>query len=148
MDFSLSPEEARFRDEVRGWLRDNLDDRVREAAAGHEEGEIERRREWQRRVHEAGFAGVSWPRELGGQGGTLMQEVIVNQEMAAARAPDMLNVIGLYMAGPTILAHGTPEQKARYIPPLLRADEIWCQGFSEPNSGSDLASLRTRAVVD
>jgi alkylation response protein AidB-like acyl-CoA dehydrogenase len=146
MDFSLSPEEARFRDEVRGWLRDHLDDVVREAAAGHEE--IERRREWQRRVHEAGFAGVSWPRELGGQGGTLMQEVIVNQEMAAARAPDMLNVIGLYMAGPTILAHGTPEQKARYIPPLLRADEIWCQGFSEPNSGSDLASLRTRAVVD
>src|SRR5580704_18554836 len=136
MDFSLSPEEARFRDEVRGWLRDNLDDG------------IEPRREWQRRVHEAGFAGVSWPRELGGQGGTLMQEVIVNQEMAAARAPDMLNVIGLYMAGPTILAHGTPEQKARYIPPLLRADEIWCQGFSEPNSGSDLASLRTRAVVD
>ncbi|MDB5065550.1 MAG: acyl-CoA dehydrogenase [Chloroflexi bacterium] len=146
MDFSLSPEEARFRDEVRGWLRDHLDDVVREAAAGHEE--IERRREWQRRVHEAGFAGVSWPRELGGQGGTLMQEVIVNQEMAAARAPDMLNVIGLYMAGPTILAHGTPEQKARYIPPLLRADEIWCQGFSEPNSGSDLASLRTRAVAD
>jgi alkylation response protein AidB-like acyl-CoA dehydrogenase len=99
-------------------------------------------------VHEAGFVGVSWPRELGGQGGTLMQEVIVNQEMAAARAPDLVNVIGLYMAGPTILAHGTEEQKARYIPPLLHADEIWCQGFSEPNSGSDLASLRTRAVVD
>ncbi len=146
MDFSLSPEEARFRDEVRGWLGDNLDDRTREAAAGYDD--IELRREWQRRVHEAGFAGVSWPRELGGQGGTLMQEVIVNQEMAAARAPDMLNVIGLYMAGPTILAHGTPEQKLRHIPPLLRADEIWCQGFSEPNSGSDLASLRTRAVID
>ncbi|TMD91903.1 MAG: acyl-CoA dehydrogenase [Chloroflexi bacterium] len=135
MDFSLSPEETRFRDEVRDWLRDNLDDRIREHVTGDD---IEQRRAWQRRVHEAGFAGVSWPRELGGQGGTLMQEVIVNQEMAAARAPDLVNIIGLYMAGPTILAHGT----------LLRADEIWCQGFSEPNSGSDLASLRTRAAID
>ena len=145
MDFSLSPEETRFRDEVRDWLRDNLDDHIREHVTGDD---IEQRRAWQRRVHEAGFAGVSWPRELGGQGGTLMQEVIVNQEMAAARAPDLVNIIGLYMAGPTILAHGTPEQRARYIPPLLRADEIWCQGFSEPNSGSDLASLRTRAAID
>ena len=145
MDFSLSSEETRFRDEVRGWLRDNLDDDIREHATRND---IERSRAWQRRVYEAGFAGVSWPRELGGQGGTLMQEVIVNQEMAAARAPDLVNVIGLYMAGPTILAHGTDAQKVRYFPPLLRADEIWCQGFSEPNSGSDLASLRTRAVVD
>ena len=145
MDFSLSSEETRFRDEVRGWLRDNLDDDIREHATRND---IERSRAWQRRVYEAGFAGVSWPRELGGQGGTLMQEVIVNQEMAAARAPDLVNVIGLYMAGPTILAHGTGAQKERYLPPLLRADEIWCQGFSEPNSGSDLASLRTRAVVD
>jgi alkylation response protein AidB-like acyl-CoA dehydrogenase len=145
MDFALSPEETRFRDEVRGWLHDNLDDGVREVSSGA--AEIERRREWQRRVHEAGYAGLTWPREMGGRGGTLMQEVILNQEMAAAQAPPMLNVIGLYMAGPTILAHGTPEQKARYLPPLLRADEIWCQGFSEPNSGSDLASLRTRAEI-
>jgi alkylation response protein AidB-like acyl-CoA dehydrogenase len=145
MDFALSPEETRFRDEVRGWLRDNLDDGVRAVSSGA--AEVERRREWQRRVHEAGYAGLTWPREMGGQGGTLMQEVILNQEMAAAQAPPMLNIIGLYMAGPTILAHGTPEQKARYLPPLLRAEEVWCQGFSEPNSGSDLASLRTRAEI-
>lgn len=146
MDFSLSAEETHFRDEVRDWLRENLDDDIRERATAYHD--IEVRREWQRRVNEAGFTGVSWPKEHGGRGGTLMQEVIVNQEMAAARAPDMVNIIGLYMAGPTILAHGTPEQKRRHIAPILSADEIWCQGFSEPNSGSDLASLRTRAVID
>ena len=121
MDFSLSAEETRFRDEVRDWLRENLDDDIRERSTAYHD--IGVRREWQRRVHEAGFAAVSWPREHGGGGGTLMQEVIVNQEMAAACAPDMVNIIGLYMAGPTILAHGTPEQKRRYIPPILSAEE-------------------------
>ena len=149
MDFSLTPEQAAFRDELRAWLRENLADELATPlpAMGAEEG-VERRRRWQRRVHEAGYAGVAWPREYGGRGLSLIESMIVYEEMARAKAPDMINVIGLNMAGPTIIHHGTPEQKARYLQPLLRADEIWCQGFSEPNSGSDLASLQTRAVLD
>jgi alkylation response protein AidB-like acyl-CoA dehydrogenase len=149
MDFSLSTDEARFRDGLRAWLRENLS--ASSSGRGQITGDtqtLEDRRRWQRTVYEAGYAGVSWPVELAGRGGTLMQQMIVNEEMAAAKAPDLINVIGLFMAGPTIIAHGTQEQKQRYLKPLLRGDEIWCQGFSEPNSGSDLASLRTRAVVD
>jgi alkylation response protein AidB-like acyl-CoA dehydrogenase len=149
MDFSLTPDETRFRDGLRAWLRENLP--ASRGGSGQITGDvqtIEDRRRWQRAVYEAGYAGVSWPLEFGGRGGTLMQQMIVNEEMAAAKAPDLINVIGLFMAGPTIIAHGTAEQKQRYLHPLLRGDEIWCQGFSEPNSGSDLASLRTRAVVD
>jgi len=149
MDFSLTSEEARFRDGLRAWLAENLGDRARwEGLPTGDRESAERRREWQRLVYDAGYVGVSWPVEYGGRGGTLMQDIIVNEDMAAHKAPDMLNAIGLFMAGPTILAHGTPEQKERYLRPLLRADEIWCQGFSEPNSGSDLASLRTRATLD
>jgi alkylation response protein AidB-like acyl-CoA dehydrogenase len=149
MDFSLTPEQARFRDELRAWLRENLADELATTlpAMGAGEG-VERRRRWQRRVHEAGYAGVSWPKQYGGRGLSLIEAMIVNEEMARAKAPDMVNVIGLNMAGPTIIHHGTEAQKQRYLQPLLRADEIWCQGFSEPNSGSDLASLQTRAVPD
>jgi alkylation response protein AidB-like acyl-CoA dehydrogenase len=149
MDFSLSTNEARFRDGLRAWLRENLS--ASSSGRGQITGDtetLEDRRRWQRTVYEAGYAGVSWPVEFAGRGGTLMQQMIVNEEMASAKAPDLINVIGLFMAGPTIIAHGTQEQKQRYLKPLLRGDEIWCQGFSEPNSGSDLASLRTRAVVD
>jgi alkylation response protein AidB-like acyl-CoA dehydrogenase len=149
MDFSLSTDEARFRDGLRAWLRENLS--ASSSGRGQITGDtetLEDRRRWQRTVYEAGYAGVSWPVEFAGRGGTLMQQMIVNEEMASAKAPDLINVIGLFMAGPTIIAHGTQEQKQRYLKPLLRGDEIWCQGFSEPNSGSDLASLRTRAVVD
>jgi alkylation response protein AidB-like acyl-CoA dehydrogenase len=149
MDFSLSTNEARFRDGLRAWLRENLS--ASTSGRGQITGDtetLEDRRRWQRTVYEAGYAGVSWPVEFAGRGGTLMQQMIVNEEMASAKAPDLINVIGLFMAGPTIIAHGTQEQKQRYLKPLLRGDEIWCQGFSEPNSGSDLASLRTRAVVD
>jgi alkylation response protein AidB-like acyl-CoA dehydrogenase len=149
MDFSLTPEEAYFREGLRDWLRENVNDGARwEDLPTADRESAERRREWQRRVYDAGYAGVSWPLDYGGRGGTLMQDIIVNEEMAAHKAPEMLNVIGLFMAGPTIVAHGTPEQKERYLRPLLRADEVWCQGFSEPNSGSDLASLRTRAVLN
>jgi alkylation response protein AidB-like acyl-CoA dehydrogenase len=149
MDFSLSTDEARFRDGLRAWLRENLS--ASTSGRGQITGDtetLEDRRRWQRTVYEAGYAGVSWPVEFAGRGGTLMQQMIVNEEMASAKAPDLINVIGLFMAGPTIIAHGTQEQKQRYLKPLLRGDEIWCQGFSEPNSGSDLASLRTRAVLD
>jgi alkylation response protein AidB-like acyl-CoA dehydrogenase len=148
MDFSLGPEQEAFRDGLRAWLRDNLTDEFRDLQTRSGPDAVEGRRRWQRRLHEAGYAGISWPREYGGRGASLLEELVFNSEMAAARAPDMINVIGIYMAGPTIIAHGTHEQKARYLEPLLSADEIWCQGFSEPNSGSDLASLRTTAVLD
>jgi alkylation response protein AidB-like acyl-CoA dehydrogenase len=149
MDFSLTPDQEAFRDELRAWLQDNLTVEFRNlrGVVGGREA-VEGRRRWQRRLHEAGYIGVSWPKEYGGRGASLLEEMIVNAEMAAARAPEIINVIGIYMAGPTIIAHGTREQKTRYLAPLLSADEIWCQGFSEPNSGSDLASLRTRAELD
>ncbi len=140
MDFRDSPAEAEFRARVRGWLIEHLP-RDRNSTP-------ELRRWWQRELYEGGWLGLTWPKEYGGQGGTLVQQVIFNQESAALAAPEPLNTIGLFMAGPTIMAWGSEAQKARYLEPLLRGDEIWCQGFSEPSSGSDLASLRTRAVRD
>jgi alkylation response protein AidB-like acyl-CoA dehydrogenase len=150
LDFRDTPDEATFRHDVRAWLRDTLtpswfdgtDSRSREPAATEE-----LRRWWQRALHDGGWAGLTWPTEYGGSGGTLVQQVIFNEEAARARAPEPIGVIGLYMAGPTILSWGTEEQKRRHLPPLLSGDEIWCQGFSEPDAGSDL-DVRTRAVRD
>jgi alkylation response protein AidB-like acyl-CoA dehydrogenase len=139
---TLSPAEAEFRDELRAWLDANNPGRE---PAGDEDA-FEFRRAWQRRVHEAGWAGVSWPTQYGGRGATLVEQAIFNEEVVRARAPQVANVLGLAMGGPTVIAHGTEEQRQRYLPPILSADEIWCQGFSEPDSGSDLASLKTRAV--
>jgi alkylation response protein AidB-like acyl-CoA dehydrogenase len=142
MDLTLSPSEEAFRDDLRGWLVANDPGPEPE---GDEAG-FEFRRDWQRRLHEAGWAGLSWPKEFGGRGATLVEQAIFNEELARARAPQMANVLGLAMGGPTVIAHGTDEQKRRYLAPILSAEEIWCQGFSEPDSGSDLASLKTRAV--
>ncbi|MBV9836922.1 MAG: acyl-CoA dehydrogenase family protein [Solirubrobacterales bacterium] len=142
MDLTLSQAEEAFRDELRSWLGENH--------PGHEpagdEAAFEFRREWQRKLHGAGWAGVSWPKEYGGRGATLVEQAIFNEELVRARAPQVANVLGLAMGGPTVIAHGTEEQRKRYLPPILSAQEIWCQGFSEPDSGSDLASLKTRAV--
>jgi alkylation response protein AidB-like acyl-CoA dehydrogenase len=147
MDFSLTTEQQAFRDELRAWLRENLTDEFQNRRGRIADPDaVAVRMRWQRRLFEAGYAGISWPKEYGGRGASLIEETIFNTETVAARAPEMVNVIGIYMAGPTIIAHGTAEQKQRYLSPLLSGDEIWCQGFSEPNSGSDLASLRTRAV--
>ena len=144
MDLTPTPQEQAFRDELRGWL-----------AANHPgpepEGDIagfEFRRAWQRRLHDDDWAGISWPKEYGGRGATLVEQAIYNEELARAQAPSTANVLGLAMGGPTVIAHGTEEQKRRYLEPILSADEIWCQGFSEPEAGSDLASLKTRAVRD
>src|SRR6201999_4034718 len=106
---------------------------------------FEFRRAWQRALNERGWAGLSWPTEYGGAGATLVEQAIFYEEIARAGAPQMANVLGLAMGGPTVIAHGSEEQKQRFLAPILSADEIWCQGFSEPGSGSDLASLKTRA---
>jgi alkylation response protein AidB-like acyl-CoA dehydrogenase len=142
MDLTLSPDEEAFRDELRAWLKDN---QPGPEPSGDETG-FQFRRDWQRKLYDAGWAGVSWPREYGGRGATLVEQAIFNEELTRARAPALVNVLGLAMGGPTVIAHGTDEQKERYLQPILSADEIWCQGFSEPDSGSDLASLKTRAV--
>jgi alkylation response protein AidB-like acyl-CoA dehydrogenase len=144
VDLTLSPSEEAFRDELRAWLEDNNPGREPEGdLAG-----FEFRRDWQRRLHEEGWAGVSWPEEYGGRGATLVEQAIYNEEFVRAQAPSTANVLGLAMGGPTVIAHGTEEQKRRYLEPILSAEEIWCQGFSEPGSGSDLASVKTRAVRD
>ena len=143
MDFELSPSEKQFRDGVRAWLSDN--------APRRDEGEmdlelfIDNRRAWQKELFDAGYIGITWPKEYGGRGGSFMEQLIFNDEMIQAQAPEPINVIGLGMGGPVVIAHGTDEQKARYLPPLLSGEEIWCQGFSEPNAGSDLSGLQTRA---
>ena len=142
MDLTLSPNEQAFRDELRGWLHEHNPGREPD---GDEAGFVFRR-DWQKKLHAAGWAGVSWPTQYGGRGATLVEQAIFNEEVVRAQAPSAANVLGLAMGGPTVIAHGTDEQKARYLEPILSADEIWCQGFSEPGSGSDLASLQTRAV--
>ena len=146
MDLNLTPAETSFRDELRAWLQANVPadwetHRLRDSM----EERFRYLRQWQRRVYEAGWAGVAWPKEYGGRGATLLEQVIFTQEMARAGAPPLANVLGLSLIGPTIITYGTPAQKTRYLANILSGDEIWCQGFSEPNAGSDLAGLRTEA---
>jgi alkylation response protein AidB-like acyl-CoA dehydrogenase len=144
VDLTLSPSEEAFRDELRAWLVGNHPGR-------EPEGDLASfafRCGWQRKLHDAGWAGVSWPQEYGGRGATLVEQAIYNEEMVRAQAPSAANVLGLAMGGPTVIAHGTEDQKRRYLEPILAASEIWCQGFSEPGSGSDLASVKTRGVHD
>ncbi|MDX6615189.1 MAG: hypothetical protein QOD60_280 [Solirubrobacterales bacterium] len=143
MDLTLSDSEAAFRDEVRAWLEQNSPG---PAPQGDDEAEFTFRRAWQKKMHEAGWAGLSWPEDYGGKGATLIEQSIFNEELARSGAPLPANVLGLVMGGPVVIAHGSEEQKERYLDPILSGDEIWCQGFSEPESGSDLASLKTRAV--
>ncbi len=143
MDLSLTPEEQAFREEVRAWLAEN---HPGEGPKAGDAAQFEFEREWQRTLHAGGWAGISWPKEYGGRGATLIEQAIFSEEMARAKAPRPANVLGLVMGGPVVIAHGTEEQKERFLEPILSAEEIWCQGFSEPEAGSDLASLKTRAV--
>ena len=151
MDFSLTPAQQEFRERVRSWLDQNIPAEWRLLASG---SDMPRRevygflRGWQRTLSEAGFIGLTWPKEYGGGGLTFLEEMILQEEMALAKAPPILNVLGVGMAGPTIIAYGTEAQKKRYPPKILSCEEIWCQGYSEPNAGSDLAALQTRAVKD
>ena len=141
MDLTFTEQESAFRDELREWLGANP---AGERPSG-EEADYAWRRDWQRRLHEGGWAGVHWPVEYGGRGASLMETAIFFEEMGRARAPLPANVLGLLLGGPTLMVWGTDEQKERFLAPILSAEEIWCQGFSEPEAGSDLAALKTRA---
>ena len=142
MDLTFSPEEAEFRDELRQWLADN---HPGDEPRGDDDSIFEFRRNWQRSLYEGGWAAVQWPQEYGGRDATLMQSAIFFEEIGRTRAPLPANVLGLLLAGPTIMTWGTTEQKERYLTPILSAEEIWCQGFSEPEAGSDLAAVKTVA---
>src|SRR3982750_835981 len=144
MDLTFTERELAFRDELRAWLRDNPP----EPEPREEDAHYAWRRDYERRLAAGGGAGVHWPVEYGGRGATLTETAIFFEELGKARAPLPANVLGLLLAGPTIMSWGSDEQKERHLAPILSADEIWCQGFSEPDAGSDLAALKTRAVKD
>ncbi|UQA94754.1 acyl-CoA dehydrogenase family protein [Streptomyces halobius] len=149
MDLTYTPEEEDFRARLRQWLGEVLPLLPAKPAATDWPGRRAYDAAWQRMLYDAGYAGLHWPRDAGGQGVTPAQHLIFLEETELAGAPYVgANFVGLLHAGPTIVAEGTPEQRARWLPPILRGDEIWCQGFSEPDAGSDLAALRTRAVRD
>ena len=148
MDLDDTPQQAEYRAEVRGWLEKNkaLAPVLSGPGALEDEAEIiAARRAWQGKLAEAGLAGVTWPKEYGGQGRGPIEQVIVGQEISRAGVPGILDAIGVGMLGPTIIAHGSEQQKARYLGPMLHGDEVWCQLFSEPAAGSDLAAVQTRA---
>jgi alkylation response protein AidB-like acyl-CoA dehydrogenase len=150
VDFDDSPEEAEYRAHVRALLEQHAGELLHVEPGGSIDPATHQAefRATQRVLAEAGLIGIPWPREHGGQGGTLVQQAIAAQEFARARIPTLINHIGIGMCGPTVIAHGSDDQKERYLARLLRADDVWCQLFSEPASGSDLAALRTTAVRD
>ncbi len=145
MDLTFNQTEIAFRDELRAWFAANDPG---PQPAGEEDMQYAWRRDFQRRLADGGWAAVHWPREYGGRGATLTQSAIFFEELGRSGAPLPANVLGLLLAGPTIMTWGSEQQKERYLTPILTAEEIWCQGFSEPDAGSDLASLKTRAVRD
>src|SRR5262249_3958738 len=141
MDLSYTPEEEALRARVRAWLKANV-------PAPTARQDLDAMRAWQRTLHAAGYVGASWPKEFGGAGLSDMEQAILNEELAFARAPGIINAMAVWWVGPAIMRYGTDEQKRRFIPPILTADEIWATGYSEPTSGSDMAAARTRAVRD
>jgi alkylation response protein AidB-like acyl-CoA dehydrogenase len=144
MRLTATDSERGLQDEIRAFLAEERPDATRLPRALEDRMEI--LRDWQARCHEAGYVGRAWPREFGGGGGPAAEQIVIDQELAAAGAPEFINVVGLDVLGPSLLNFGTDEQRRRYLPAILSAEEIWCQGFSEPDAGSDLASLRTNAV--
>jgi alkylation response protein AidB-like acyl-CoA dehydrogenase len=145
-DLRYTAEEEAFRAELRAWLAAHLPGDVRPP----EDEEARRRfqRAWQRELAGGGWIGIQWPRAHGGRGASLKEQIVFTEEMARARAPEILDPVSVNIVGPTLIRFGTPAQQARWLPPIRPADEVWCLGFSEPNAGSDLASLRCRAVRD
>jgi alkylation response protein AidB-like acyl-CoA dehydrogenase len=147
LDLNDTPEQAEFRARARAWLEAHGDEAPARHGSHEDTAYIDSRRAWQRRLAEAGLAGVTWPAEYGGQGLGPIEQVTANQEISQAGVPGILDVIGVGMLGPCLIAHGSDEQKSRHLGPLLHADEVWCQLFSEPAAGSDLAGVHTRARV-
>jgi len=150
MDFNYSPQEEKFRQEVRSWIEANLPEDLRE---GRDEDlspkeRWEQHRVWHKTLYEGGWVGLWWPKEYGGRGASVIEQAIFNEELARTGAPAGVNMNGITLLGPTLIHWGTEAQKQRFLPKILPAEEIWCQGYSEPGSGSDLASLQTRAVED
>ncbi|MDT0509797.1 acyl-CoA dehydrogenase family protein [Novosphingobium sp. MMS21-SN21R] len=147
MDLQYSEQDREFRAKARAWLSANVPAEAR-PAHGHASATFDR--DWQRKLYDHGWAGVSWPKEFGGLGLSGLQQVLWYEELARARAPHYINTtyVAMMHAGPTLIARGTDEQKAFHLPRILSGESLWCQGFSEPNAGSDLASLKTRGVVD
>jgi alkylation response protein AidB-like acyl-CoA dehydrogenase len=154
MDFNFSEEDEAFRRDLRAWLDANSpsDNRKSDFAiefmAGEEGDEWTRRVAWHKRMHSGGWVAIHYPKEYGGRGASLTQQLLYNEELARVGVPQLVNSQGLGLVGPTLMQWGTEEQRRRYLPPMLSAEEIWCQGYSEPGAGSDLASLQTRAVED
>ena len=151
MNFEFTAEQEAFRKEVRQWLEHNLPDDLRGSAFASSRADVEEVRSlraWQKTMAEAGYVGMDWPREFGGRGASLLEMIILYQEMARVESPQLVNRGGVSMLGPTLMKYGTPAQQKRFLPKILTAEELWCQGFSEPNAGSDLANLQTRAVRD
>jgi alkylation response protein AidB-like acyl-CoA dehydrogenase len=152
VDFDYPPEAEELRRELRSWLDANLTDRIRGArwanASDPDHPDVGLLREWNAKLADAGYAAIAWPEEYGGRGAGVMEQVVLAEEMSRADAPGTLNPIGISNIAPAIIQYGTEAQKRRILPRMLRGDDIWCQGFSEPDAGSDLASLRTAAVRD
>ncbi|MEV5574529.1 acyl-CoA dehydrogenase family protein [Spirillospora sp. NPDC052269] len=152
MNRNETPEDRAFRAEVRDWLETHLSGDFAHARGlggpGREHEAHEERLAWERHMARAGWTCVGWPKEYGGRGASLEQQVIFNEEYALADAPARVNHIGENLLGPTVIAFGTGEQRARFLPPIVAVDELWCQGYSEPNAGSDLANVQTRAVLE
>jgi alkylation response protein AidB-like acyl-CoA dehydrogenase len=144
---SSGAEERAFRARLRSWLETNVPRGATAPTPGSEE-EVAFLRDWQAKLYAAGWCGLTWPREYGGGGAGFVEQVIYDEEMARAQAPELINKVGVNNVGPTLIAHGTEEQKRRFLAKILSAEDVWCQLFSEPGAGSDLASLATRAVRD
>ncbi len=150
MDFSYTVDERAFRDTLREWLRANLPEGWGDTVFEPEDEDARAmfRLDWEKKLYKGGWSGLDWPKDYGGRGASLIEQAIFAEELARAKAPEGLNIIGRNLAGSTLLHHGTEQQKKRYLPKILSGEEVWCQGFSEPNAGSDLASVRTKAECD
>src|SRR5438270_7456409 len=145
VELNDTPQQADFRARVREWLARHRTEAPPRSGSYEDTAYIDARRLWQRRLAEAGLAAVTWPREVGGRGLGPIEQVTVNQEISRAQVPGILDVIGIGMLGPCLIAHGSEDQKSRHLGPMLHGDEVWCQLFSEPAAGSDLAAVQTRA---
>jgi alkylation response protein AidB-like acyl-CoA dehydrogenase len=151
MDFNYTPEEEKFRKQVRSWLEKHRPRGPASLARGtsmSEDDEWDRLVRWHKKLHQGGWIGLNWPKEYGGRGATLMEQIIFNQELQRLKLPSGCNILGVMMAGPAIMHWGSEEQKQAHLERILSGDEIWCEGLSEPGSGSDLASIECRAVAD